>query len=128
MLFLHALLEIRAAPCKGMGSARPLEHQGCCRGDATSVATSWHVTSAWPPSRGGLLHLGHPNKLAQQGRARSPELGAALNPVRVWERGTGKGEEKEKGARSQQNIILGYVLSPWQLLGNLTGSELPSTK
>lgn len=77
---------------------------------------------------GGLLHLGHPNKLAQQGRARSLELSAALNPGRVWERGTGKGEEEEKGARSQQNIILGYILSPWQLLGNLTGSELPSTK
>lgn len=80
------------------------------------------------PGVGGAA-FGAPQQAGAAGQGTQPatELGAALNPGWVWEGGTGKGEE-EKGARSQQNIILGYILSPWQLLGNLTGSELPSTK
>jgi len=53
------------------------------------------------------------------------EPNPALNPGWFQERGQ---REEEKRVRSQKNIILGCISSPWQLLGNRTGSELLSTK
>lgn len=101
MLFLHALLEIRAAPCKGMGSARPLEHQGCCRGDATSVAMSWHVTSAWPPSRGGCCIWGTPTSWhSRAGHAAC--RGARCSPKPRQGLGKGDGEGGGGGERGEE--------------------------
>lgn len=62
-----------------------------------------------------------------QGRDAHPGQGVPLDPGWVQE---GDGVETRKGeeAQCQKNIILGYISSPWQLLGNRTGSELLSTK
>lgn len=69
----------------------------------------------------GLPHSGHPSRTGMSPhpwRNTKPMLGS----------GEGRGREEEKGAQSQKNVILGYISSPWQLLGNHTGSELLSTK